>query len=96
MADAETHILISCVGCRFQTAAGKIPLDALRAGSCGEELLHSTSQLCEIDEDSPNVIGQQFLFSIYMHPAVGFAGDFLKSLALKLVAMRVRVWLLAA
>lgn len=58
----------------FAAAAGEVPLSALRAGGCSAHAYADVAAACRADASALSAIGNQHMFSVYVHTPPGFAG----------------------
>jgi len=58
----------------FEAAGGEVPLSALRAGGCSARAYADVASACRADPAAPSAIGNQHMFSIYVHTPPDFAG----------------------
>lgn len=58
----------------FKYAAGLVPLEPLRGSQCNASTLNEVSKHCKVEGPSWDVISQQHLFDVYIHPAPSFPG----------------------
>lgn len=58
----------------FAAAAGEVPLSALRTGGCSARAYADVAAACRADASAPSAVGNQHMFSVYVHTPPGFAG----------------------
>jgi hypothetical protein len=58
----------------FEAAGGEVPLSALRAGGCSARAYADVASACRADPAAPSAIGNQHMFSVYVHTPPDFAG----------------------
>ena len=58
----------------FAAAAGEVPLAALRAGGCSAKAYADVAAACSANALAADAIGNQHMFSVYVHTPLGFDG----------------------
>ncbi|KAK9842061.1 hypothetical protein WJX81_006609 [Elliptochloris bilobata] len=58
----------------FAAAAGEVPLAALRAGGCSAKAFADVAAACSANALAADAIGNQHMFSVYVHTPPDFAG----------------------